>query len=382
MKAEIWLGLYCWPLTSTHASPLEAFTILKGTSDISLATIGSSKRRPIRRLTEYSVLSGLVTAWRLAAWPTRRSPLSAKATMEGVVRAPSEFSITLVSPPSMTATHELVVPRSIPMTLAMTVLSSLADRRSPKGAGTTPDMLPAGKTGSGQGLYRSYGAACNVRGAEKCGILPQSRGPRPHIRPLLLVISVLVACRTHRRPALGHRDHGGAQQPAGKQVARNELLHDRAGGYRRILDLHHRLMELGIERFAQRVDALDAMALQHRLQLAIGGLDAHDHVAQRLIHAVGIVRQRRQGAPQIVGDRQHVLGKALDAELALTLRVLLAATTDVLRLGQRAQQLVLQLRLLGLQLPHVRRRVLRLGAGIVVRVGRLDRHVSRGVARG
>ena len=84
-------------------------------------------------------------ACRLAGMPTRRSPLSEKATMDGVVRAPSEFSITLAdcrgaragagSPrcqklarlggarsatsrtlPSITATQLLVVPRSIPMT--------------------------------------------------------------------------------------------------------------------------------------------------------------------------------------------------------------------------------------------------------------------------
>jgi hypothetical protein len=39
--------------------------------------------------------------------------------MDGVVRAPSEFSITLGWLPSMTETHELVVPRSIPMILPM-----------------------------------------------------------------------------------------------------------------------------------------------------------------------------------------------------------------------------------------------------------------------
>ena len=33
------------------------------------------------------MFSGLVTAWRLATWPTRRSPLFAKPTTEGVVRA-------------------------------------------------------------------------------------------------------------------------------------------------------------------------------------------------------------------------------------------------------------------------------------------------------
>src|SRR5690348_1957750 len=55
-------------------------------------------------------------AWRLATWPTSRSPLFEKATTEGVVRAPSALGMTTGSPPSMTATHELVVPRSIPIT--------------------------------------------------------------------------------------------------------------------------------------------------------------------------------------------------------------------------------------------------------------------------
>jgi len=41
--------------------------------------------------------------------------------MDGVVRAPSEFSITLVELPSMTDTHEFVVPRSIPMIRPMLV---------------------------------------------------------------------------------------------------------------------------------------------------------------------------------------------------------------------------------------------------------------------
>ena len=45
-----------------------------------------------------------------------------KAMIEGVVRAPSAFSITLGLLPSITATQLLVVPRSIPITLAMIVL--------------------------------------------------------------------------------------------------------------------------------------------------------------------------------------------------------------------------------------------------------------------
>ena len=86
-----------------------------------------------------NVFSGLVTAWRLAAWPTSRSPHSVKATIDGVVRAPSLFSITLASLPSITATQELVVPRSIPMTFAMTTLLS-AGPHGPGGAARDPNV--------------------------------------------------------------------------------------------------------------------------------------------------------------------------------------------------------------------------------------------------
>src|SRR5580693_1105675 len=89
----------------------------------------------MRRLTAKMVRSGLVTAWRFAGWPTSRSPSSVKATIDGVVRIPSAFSITFGDLPSITATQELVVPRSIPMTLAMELILSLsAGRAGPKGA--------------------------------------------------------------------------------------------------------------------------------------------------------------------------------------------------------------------------------------------------------
>src|SRR5919107_4987928 len=73
----------------------------------------------MKRLIEKTVLVGFVTAWRLATVPTRRSPDLAKATTDGVVRPPSAFSMTVGSPPSSTAMHELVVPRSMPMVFAM-----------------------------------------------------------------------------------------------------------------------------------------------------------------------------------------------------------------------------------------------------------------------
>ena len=71
----------------------------------------------MKRLMEKMVFLGLVSRCRLAVTPTRRSPSLANATTEGVVRPPSAFAITVGSPPSRTAMHEFVVPRSMPMTL-------------------------------------------------------------------------------------------------------------------------------------------------------------------------------------------------------------------------------------------------------------------------
>src|SRR5882762_6200349 len=71
----------------------------------------------MKRLMLKIVFCGLVIAWRFATAPTSNSPFLAKATTEGVVRPPSELGITTGSPPSMTATTELVVPKSIPIIL-------------------------------------------------------------------------------------------------------------------------------------------------------------------------------------------------------------------------------------------------------------------------
>src|SRR5690606_20882723 len=115
-KAEICCGANCSVLsptcTSMYASPFLPSTTLYGRFFASSSI--SEHLRPIRRLEEKIVFRGFVTACRLAAWPTRRSPDLVNATIDGVVRAPSAFGITTGSPPSMTAIHELVVPRSIP----------------------------------------------------------------------------------------------------------------------------------------------------------------------------------------------------------------------------------------------------------------------------
>src|SRR6187401_1798852 len=84
----------------------------------------------MKRLMENTVFSGFVTAWRLATCPTSRSPDFVNATTDGVRRPPSGLVMTTDSPPSMTATTELVVPRSIPMILLMTPAPLLAQREN------------------------------------------------------------------------------------------------------------------------------------------------------------------------------------------------------------------------------------------------------------
>ena len=71
----------------------------------------------MKRLTEETVFSGLVTAWFFAALPTTRSPSLRKPSTDGVVRSPSAFTRISGSLPSMTAIAEFVVPKSIPRIL-------------------------------------------------------------------------------------------------------------------------------------------------------------------------------------------------------------------------------------------------------------------------
>ena len=85
-------------------------------------TTSSLNLRPIKRLIANKVFLGLVTAWRFADWPTNTSSSLVKATMDGVVRSPSLFSIMRGLPSSNTETQELVVPKSIPIILPIIYL--------------------------------------------------------------------------------------------------------------------------------------------------------------------------------------------------------------------------------------------------------------------
>src|SRR5438552_555328 len=85
----------------------------------------------MKRLIEKTVFSGFVIAWRLATWPTRISPSFVKATTDGVRRLPSWLGMTVGLPPSMTATTEFVVPRSMPITFAMIPALPFSPHRAP-----------------------------------------------------------------------------------------------------------------------------------------------------------------------------------------------------------------------------------------------------------
>ena len=64
----------------------------------------------------------------LAGVPTSRSPSGVKATTEGVVLDPSAFSNTLGVFPSITATQEFVVPRSMPQTAPRTASELISQK--------------------------------------------------------------------------------------------------------------------------------------------------------------------------------------------------------------------------------------------------------------
>src|SRR2546421_4418107 len=127
----------------------------------------------MKRLMEKIVFSGLVTAWRLATVPTRRSPDCVNATTDGVVRPPSAFSITVGSPPSSTAMHEFVVPRSIPMVLPMWEAPCLRGKVL-EGGETPPPHRPWLRRDAEQNLSGSMADSC---------VLGQGQRRRPgHIR--------------------------------------------------------------------------------------------------------------------------------------------------------------------------------------------------------
>src|SRR5712691_10186358 len=122
-------GAYSLPAALTRTSPFGPCTTSYGT--IVISSVTSENLRPMKRLIEKMVFSGFVTCCRRAGAPTSRWPSFVKATTDGVVRPPSAFGITVGSPPSRTAMHEFVVPRSIPSVFAIPVVYLLVRKSKP-----------------------------------------------------------------------------------------------------------------------------------------------------------------------------------------------------------------------------------------------------------
>src|SRR5674476_42206 len=225
--AEISGGVYVLPLISTTASPFGPACTWYGTMVISSAT--SPYLRPMKRLMENTVFSGLVTAWRRATLPTRRSPLLENATTDGVVRPPSLFGMTVGSPPSRTAMALLVVPRSMPITLPMklppcrvTLMSSI------KLESHTVNFMPRpGRAETLRSRSRTnvaWGRRCGREGERGAGFRPPAPNPTAEVMPRH-GHATRVHSRQDLRPPLGTA--GGAARPAHRRVVHPGR--DRAG---------------------------------------------------------------------------------------------------------------------------------------------------------
>src|SRR5262245_49749946 len=135
--------------------------------------------------------------------------------IDGVVRSPSEFSMTLTSLPSMTATQEFVVPRSMPM------------------------ILP---------IYRSPWMAPIHLGRSTSPILDLDGKLQPR-RPAVRSRSILRGLR--------HDHHRRTHQSPIQRIALLQHLEHRVRLRVRALDHADSLMELRVERLADRVELLE-----------------------------------------------------------------------------------------------------------------------------
>src|SRR5205807_5403621 len=293
-----------------------------------LRTSSESNLRPIRRFTAKTVASGLVIAWRLAICPTRRSPASVKPTIDGVVRLPSELGITTGSPPSITTTQLLVVPRSMPMTLGI------------EGALPRPFYLkgPRGRNFGGSPAWEDSALSPTLAVRRRSGLRGSTR-----------------LCHHHR---------GGTDQPIIELVSPGHLRHDRAGGLVALL-LHERLVQAGIERLSQGGEPDHAVFGERRFEQLLHQAHSFDDLSQIVL--LGVI----EGALEIVHHRQEVLQQALDAEPLYVLLLLHRALLEVVELRRRAQQTLVRILQALRRLSRALERLfqLRLQHGQLLRVG-------------
>src|SRR4051812_209290 len=260
-----------------------------------LRTSSESNLRPIRRLTAKTVASGFVMAWRFAICPTRRSPASVNPTIEGVVRLPSELGMTTGSPPSMTATQLLVVPRSMPITLGMEAV-------------VPPASCTSTFAGSGKNAPRGVGKF----------------GPLPHLRPGRF-------SAVGRSASFGHHHRSRAHEPIVELVTLRHLGDDGARGLVALL-LHQRFVHGRIERLSHGGEPADAVLGERGLEELLHQPHAVDHLAGIVL--LGVI----EGALQVVHHGQEVLQQALDPEALHVLLLLQRALLEVVELRGGPEQ--------------------------------------------
>ena len=136
-------------------------------------------------------------------------------------------------------------------------------------------------------------------------------------------------------------DHGRPQAAVVDQIAGLENLQHGAVRHVGIFLLHHGLMVMRVERLACRIDGLDAVTLKRAAEIA---LRQHDTFEQRLQGRIGIDRvfgHSRNGALEIVADRQNVLGELGDRVFRRFFFFLLKPAADVFGFGNRAHELIM-----------------------------------------
>src|SRR5215208_1216735 len=327
-------GEYSLPPAETRASPFGPRTTLNGT--IVSSSFTSASLRPMKRLTEKTVFSGLVTAWRFATAPTRRSPPCVNATTDGVVRAPSEFSMTFGSPPSSTAMQEFVVPRSIPIVLAM--LPSSFRKKSKRGfsrslPGCHPFSIRAQRKQRALGTVGAAGGARAAPMADQGDVeLVRLVGESQH-----LVVRLLERRPGPKEPQAGADaedvsvDRHVREPVREEQDARRRLAPDprqRAQVLASLLD-RGRLEPSQVVAVERAQDGLDHLRLRgcqapgaNRLLHLLRGRVAHSRpirkplaqpaVGDVAVAVVGVLREHR--------EHQLVDGRAVGFELGLAVR--------------------------------------------------------------
>ncbi len=106
-------------------------------------------------------------------------------------------------------------------------------------------------------------------------------------------------------------------------------------------------MAVRVEALALRVDARDAVALQHVQKLALGDLDPVEEALQRRVLGGGIGGNVLDRAAEVVADREHVAGEIGNGVTRRIGLLALGAAAKVLHVGERAQQAVAHIGILG-----------------------------------